>query len=114
MTTTTPDGGAGTGGAGAAAAAARNPNKRARGAPRKERAPLAEPVAAASPGDSKFARALGSPDYVTRERGLSALLAWMSVRTDLTEADMLKIWKGLFFCFWHSDKAPVQVRALPL
>ncbi|KAK9837267.1 hypothetical protein WJX81_002616 [Elliptochloris bilobata] len=21
---------------------------------------------------------------------------------------MLKIWKGLFFCFWHSDRAPVQ------
>ncbi|GFH26930.1 uncharacterized protein HaLaN_25164, partial [Haematococcus lacustris] len=22
---------------------------------------------------------------------------------------MLKLWKGLFFCFWHSDKAPVQM-----
>ncbi|KXZ48718.1 hypothetical protein GPECTOR_25g300 [Gonium pectorale] len=21
---------------------------------------------------------------------------------------MMKIWKGLFYCFWHSDKAPVQ------
>mgnify|MGYP001810359405 CR=1 FL=1 len=22
---------------------------------------------------------------------------------------MLKLWKGIYFCFWHSDKEPVQV-----
>ncbi|KAF6261227.1 nucleolar protein,Nop52-domain-containing protein [Scenedesmus sp. NREL 46B-D3] len=26
----------------------------------------------------------------------------------MSELDMMKLWKGLFFCFWHSDKTPVQ------
>ena len=68
--------------------------------------PVLEPVSA--DGDSKFARALGSTDYQTREKGLQALTLWMCARADITEAEMLKIWKGLFFCFWHSDQAPVQ------
>lgn len=61
------------------------------------------------PGKSKFARALGSVDYQTREKGLQALKAWLVRKTDVKESDMLKIWKGLFYCFWHSDKAPIQV-----
>ena len=71
--------------------------------------PVLEPVSA--DGDSKFARALGSTDYQTREKGLQALTLWMCARVDITEAEMLKIWKGLFFCFWHSDQAPVQARS---
>ena len=45
-------------------------------------------------GDSKFARALGSTDYQTREKGLQALTLWMSARADITEAEMLKILEG--------------------
>ncbi len=74
--------------------------------PKKPRATL-EPVS--EDGNSKFARALGSTDYHTREAGLNALTLWLCSRRELAETDMLKIWKGLFFCFWHSDKAPVQV-----
>jgi len=61
-------------------------------------------------GKSKFVRALGSTDYQTREKGLQALTRWMVHKENMTELDMLKIWKGLFYAFWHSDKAPVQVR----
>ncbi|GIM10240.1 hypothetical protein Vretimale_13972 [Volvox reticuliferus] len=60
------------------------------------------------PGHSKFARALASTDFQTREKGLHALKTWMLRKTDVNESDMMKIWKGLFYCFWHSDKAPVQ------
>ena len=66
-------------------------------------------AAAASDGGSKFARALGSVDYQTREKGVEALSLFLQHRRDIGELDMLKLWKGLFFCFWHSDKAPVQV-----
>jgi hypothetical protein len=60
--------------------------------------------------NSKFARALGSVDYHTRERGVQALTRFLQHKqTSLKESDMLKLWKGLYFCFWHSDKAPVQV-----
>mmetsp|Transcript_32823 Transcript_32823/g.93150 ORF Transcript_32823/g.93150 Transcript_32823/m.93150 type:complete len:577 (+) Transcript_32823:92-1822(+) len=59
-------------------------------------------------GESKFARALGSTDYQTREKGLSSLSLWLASRSDIPELDLLKLWKGVFYCFWHSDKAPVQ------
>lgn len=72
-----------------------------------------EPVSIAEDGggNCKFARALGSVDWHTREQGLRALTIWLT-RTTPTEADLTKIWKALFFCFWHSDKAHVQVRHL--
>ena len=62
-----------------------------------------------SAGNSAFARALGSVDYSTREQGLLALTAWLCRRQKIEEQDLTKIWMGLFYCFWHSDKAPVQV-----
>eukprot|EP00198_Chlamydomonas_reinhardtii_P000161 XP_001689496.1 predicted protein [Chlamydomonas reinhardtii] len=57
---------------------------------------------------SPFARALGSTDFQTREKGLQALAHFLTRKTELKQTDMMKIWKGLFYCFWHSDKQPVQ------
>lgn len=76
----------------------------------KQRRPLLEGVSADR--ESKFARALGSSDYHTREAGLSALQTWLARKADIEAQDLLKLWKGIFYCFWHSDKAPVQVRRL--
>lgn len=77
---------------------------------RKREKPLIERL---PPSDSeyncKFARALGSVDWQTRDKGLQALTIWLS-RNTVSDADLTKIWKALFFCFWHSDKAPVQVQ----
>ena len=61
-------------------------------------------------GNSKFARALGSVDNHTREKGLQALSIWLSKKEDLTEQDLTRLWKGIFYCFWHADKAPFQVQ----
>jgi hypothetical protein len=72
--------------------------------------PLLEGVSAER--ENKFARALGSSDYHTREAGLSALQTWLSRKAEIGAHDLLKLWKGIFYCFWHSDKAPVQVRCL--
>lgn len=72
-------------------------------------APLLEAVPA-NGGDCRFSRALGSVDYHTREAGLAALTAWLAARSQLEELDLLKLWKGIFYCFWHSDKSAVQVR----
>lgn len=58
--------------------------------------------------DSKFARALGSVDFHTREAGLAALASWLSKRHDIEEQELLLLWKGIFYCFWHSDKGAVQ------
>lgn len=64
---------------------------------------------ALSAGSSKFARALGSTDFHTREQGLQALSRLLTHKQLIPEVDMLKLWKGIYFCFWHSDKEPVQV-----
>jgi ribosomal RNA-processing protein 1 len=61
-----------------------------------------------SDGDSKFARALGSGDYHTRDRGLKALVGWLQLLETIDFKSLQKLWKGLMFCFWHADKAPVQ------
>lgn len=63
--------------------------------------------------NSKFARALGSVDFHTREAGLRALQDFLSRRSSLEELEMLRLWKGIFYCFWHSDKQPVQAREKP-
>ena len=74
----------------------------------KERTPL-EPVPdSVTDGDSKFARALGSGDYHTRDRGLKALAAWLQSQDSVELDSLQKLWKGILYCFWHSDKEPVQ------
>lgn len=72
-----------------------------------ERAPKQQQ--ATEDGNSKFARALGSTDYATREKGVQALSKFLIYKKELPELDIMKLWKGLFFCFWHSDKVAVQV-----
>ena len=57
---------------------------------------------------SKFARALASTDWHTRERSLRSLELWLASSSEVSPKDLRKVWKGLYFCFWHSDKTPVQ------
>ena len=73
------------------------------------RARPAKPVLEPNIGESQFARALGSSDFHTREAGLQALTTWLARKADISELDLLKLWKGVFYCFWHSDKAAAQV-----
>ena len=61
-------------------------------------------------GDNKLARSLGSVNNPTREKGLEALARWLSRQGGAPEEDVLKIWKGVFYCFWHADKARFQVQ----
>ena len=67
---------------------------------------------AATAADTRFARALASPDPSTRARALDALGAWLGARAPggVPRGDMLKLWAGVFYAFWHSDLGPVQVR----
>eukprot|EP00899_Mesostigma_viride_P016593 jgi/Mesvir1/24935/Mv16912-RA.1 len=61
------------------------------------------------PADARgFAKHLASTEKRMRDKAVSALQTFLSVRSDFSEIDMMKVWRGLFYCFWHSDKAPVQ------
>jgi hypothetical protein len=66
----------------------------------------------AADGGTAFARALASGAQRQRDTALAALSRWLASRTRVPEeAEMLKLWKGLFYAMWHADKAPVQARA---
>jgi hypothetical protein len=66
--------------------------------------------AAGGDGGSTFARALASGATRQRDTALTALSRWLASRPSVEEAEMLKLWKGLFYAMWHADKAPVQAR----
>jgi ribosomal RNA-processing protein 1 len=55
-----------------------------------------------------FARRLAANEKRDRDQALKRLEAWMTKHKQLSERDLLKIWKGLFYCMWMSDKAQVQ------
>ncbi|KAJ5852292.1 Ribosomal RNA processing protein [Penicillium soppii] len=58
-----------------------------------------------------FVRELGSSDRKVRDKALESLTKFVQSRNDLTLVDLLKLWKGLFFCFYHSDR-PLTQQAL--
>ena len=56
-----------------------------------------------------FARALASPDKEVRDKTVKSLINYASSLREITELEMLKLWKALYYCMWLSDKAPVQM-----
>ncbi|CAM6097151.1 unnamed protein product [Calypogeia fissa] len=62
-------------------------------------------AAGANPG---IARKLASSDKGTREKAVALLEHWLTCQQEIPEEELKKIWKGLFYCVWHADKAPVQ------
>lgn len=81
--------------------------------------------------EERFAQRLGSNDLPVRNKALKRLSKWVEERSALkdgkiltptvhvamdcvhtigfTEMELLKLWKGLHVCMWHSDKPLVQV-----
>ena len=70
-----------------------------------------------SPEEASLARSLADPDKKVRDeatRGLGEVVAGrgggQGGTTGLdSELDMLKFWKGLYYCLWLSDKPPIQM-----
>ncbi|KAF9740600.1 hypothetical protein PMIN03_002726 [Paraphaeosphaeria minitans] len=60
---------------------------------------------------SPFIKNLASSDKRTRDSALASLRAFLSSRSEIPELDLLKLWKGLFYCLWMQDK-PTQQQAL--
>jgi len=57
----------------------------------------------------KFAQRLAANDPKVREKAIKKFRKWIqgSFRSR-TELDMLRLWKGLHYCFWMSDKPLLQ------
>jgi hypothetical protein len=63
----------------------------------------------------KFGRLLGGSDQRTRHAAVAKLKAYLTARCDInnknggiSEMDLLKLWKGLWFTLYMADKVPVQ------
>eukprot|EP00752_Nemacystus_decipiens_P008569 g7653.t1 len=64
-----------------------------------------------SNNEIKFGKHLASSDKRVRDRTVAALREWLRQRSRggrLTDLDLLKIWRGLWYCMFMCDKAPVQ------
>lgn len=56
-----------------------------------------------------FAQKLAANDPTLRNRAVKKLQKWLKVRSEkLSSEEILRIWKGLHYCFWMSDKPIVQ------
>ncbi|XP_076947098.1 uncharacterized protein LOC143618932 [Bidens hawaiensis] len=53
-------------------------------------------------------RNLASCNTATRSKALKHLTTWLPSQPNISDEDMNKLWKGLFYCIWHADKLPVQ------
>ncbi|KAF2761631.1 Nop52-domain-containing protein [Pseudovirgaria hyperparasitica] len=59
---------------------------------------------------SPFVKQLASSDRHARDEALQSLRVYLGSRKGLNDIELLKLWKGLFYCMWMSDKRPVQQR----
>ncbi|KZS93161.1 Nop52-domain-containing protein [Sistotremastrum niveocremeum HHB9708] len=62
------------------------------------------------PSNAPLAKHLASTDKKTRDKAVKALVKFLSESSydALSEAEMAKLWKGIFYCYWMSDKPLVQ------
>ncbi|NXH46989.1 RRP1B protein, partial [Dicaeum eximium] len=69
--------------------------------------------AAVQPLEVQFAQRLAANEKRIRDRALKKLRGYISVRTQrpdggFSQEELLKIWKGLFYCMWMQDKPLLQ------
>ncbi|KAF3043468.1 hypothetical protein E8E12_009078 [Didymella heteroderae] len=60
--------------------------------------------------DSPFIKNLASSDKETRDNAFDSLRTYLGGRSEIPELDLLKLWKGLFYCLWMQDKPALQQR----
>ncbi|XP_064008690.1 ribosomal RNA processing protein 1 homolog B isoform X2 [Pogoniulus pusillus] len=69
--------------------------------------------AAVQPPEVQFAQRLAANEKRIRDRALKKLRGYLSVRSQrpaggFSQDELLKIWKGLFYCVWMQDKPLLQ------
>jgi len=62
-----------------------------------------------APVEVQFAQKLAANEPWVRDRAVKKLKKWFGARQgEFEEVEMMKLWKGLYYCFWMSDKPLVQ------
>ncbi|KAK4959690.1 hypothetical protein LTR66_012973 [Elasticomyces elasticus] len=62
------------------------------------------------PSSNPFIKQLAANDRPTRDRAVSSLRAYLRRSGAFTPLELLKLWKGLFYCMWMSDRPRTQQR----
>eukprot|EP01098_Paradermamoeba_levis_P002940 TRINITY_DN1391_c0_g1_i1.p1 TRINITY_DN1391_c0_g1~~TRINITY_DN1391_c0_g1_i1.p1 ORF type:complete len:106 (-),score=19.84 TRINITY_DN1391_c0_g1_i1:227-544(-) len=57
---------------------------------------------------SHIGQKLTAVDKRTRDKSLKVVANWISKKKDLTEEQLMKLWKALFYSYWMSDKPAIQ------
>ncbi|KZV76929.1 Nop52-domain-containing protein [Peniophora sp. CONT] len=67
-------------------------------------------MAAASSSTPPLGKYLSSTEKATRDKAIQSLAVFLSepANARMSPGDMAKLWKGIFYCFWMSDKPLVQ------
>ncbi|CAF9909907.1 hypothetical protein IMSHALPRED_008503 [Imshaugia aleurites] len=60
--------------------------------------------------ETPFVKQLAANDRPTREKALSSVQTYLCSGRTFTTIELLKIWKGLFFCIFHTDRPIPQQR----
>ncbi|XP_023602233.1 ribosomal RNA processing protein 1 homolog A-like [Myotis lucifugus] len=65
------------------------------------------------PPEIQLAQRLAGNEQVTRDRAVRKLRKYIVARTQraaggFTHDELLKVWKGLFYCMWMQDKPLLQ------
>ena len=58
---------------------------------------------------SSFAKRLADSDKRVRDKTFVAVSKWLSAREHLSKLDGKKLWRGLFYSFWHADGRATQL-----
>ncbi|KAF2094871.1 hypothetical protein NA57DRAFT_45844 [Rhizodiscina lignyota] len=58
--------------------------------------------------NSAFIKQLASSDRKIRDKAVESLRVYLRSRSSFDELELLKLWKGLFYCMWMSDRARTQ------
>jgi len=58
---------------------------------------------------SSFAKKLADSDARVRDKAFVAVSKWLAGRESLDELDARKLWRGLFYSFWHADGRATQL-----
>ncbi|RKF60732.1 Ribosomal RNA-processing protein 1-like protein [Erysiphe neolycopersici] len=58
-----------------------------------------------------FMKQLVGNDKLSRDSALDSLRTYLSSRREISPIEILKLWKGLFYCMWMSDR-PLAQQAL--
>ncbi|XP_010265401.1 PREDICTED: ribosomal RNA processing protein 1 homolog B [Nelumbo nucifera] len=61
---------------------------------------------------SVLAKNLASCNKTTRDRAFRLLKTWLPSQGRVSDDEMKKIWKGLFYCVWHADKQKIQIELI--